>query len=170
MHMANDTINTLPSLKQTDGKSPMSIFANTIVLPNARHWHHFGCPVYVLAEAGQTGMVSPQFHVSFDDAFQTVRPSYGEPMSLSHWQHKAGFVDSPAPIRKDFLSATNEAPTSAYSEGEVLPMEPLTPILMPAGHWSTFPVTEMIEGDSSPNSPLSPSSGCGPCPSSWKWR
>jgi GAG-pre-integrase domain len=55
LRMANDAINSLPSLKRTDGKSPMSIFARSMVLPNSKHWHHFGCPVYVLAEALQKG-------------------------------------------------------------------------------------------------------------------
>jgi Reverse transcriptase (RNA-dependent DNA polymerase) len=38
-------------------------------------------------------MVSPQFHVAFDSAFQTMRKAMGEEQPISMWQVKAGFVD-----------------------------------------------------------------------------
>ena len=38
----------------------------------------------------QTGLASPQFHVSFDELFKTVRPTSGNPGTISTWQEKAG--------------------------------------------------------------------------------
>jgi hypothetical protein len=44
-----------------------------------------------------TGLVSPQFHVSFDSAFQTVIPTTGEPSVPSHWQKLAGLHKETSP-------------------------------------------------------------------------
>jgi hypothetical protein len=41
-----------------------------------------------------TGHVSPQFHVEFNDLFETMRPSAGNRPPKSSWQQKAGFLDS----------------------------------------------------------------------------
>ena len=53
-----------------------------------------------------TGHVSPQFHCKFDDLFETLRPSAGNPPFQSRWQAKAGFVEpddeSKAPPRREF--------------------------------------------------------------------
>jgi hypothetical protein len=38
----------------------------------------------------QTGLVSPQYHLQFDDFFETVRPSAGNPPTFSQWQVIAG--------------------------------------------------------------------------------
>jgi hypothetical protein len=38
----------------------------------------------------ETGLVSPQFHVSVDDFFKTTRPSAGNPKSESNWQTLSG--------------------------------------------------------------------------------
>jgi hypothetical protein len=40
----------------------------------------------------QTGHVSPQFHVVFDDLFETLRPSAGNMAPKSEWQTQTGFV------------------------------------------------------------------------------
>jgi hypothetical protein len=40
----------------------------------------------------QTGHVSPQFHVKFDDLFETLRPSAGNAVPVSMWQTQTGFV------------------------------------------------------------------------------
>jgi hypothetical protein len=37
-----------------------------------------------------TGLVSPQFHVQYDDFFETVRPSAGNPPTFSQWQYISG--------------------------------------------------------------------------------
>jgi GAG-pre-integrase domain len=41
-----------------------------------------------------TGHESPQFHVEFDDLFETMRPSAGNHPPPSLWQQKAGFLDA----------------------------------------------------------------------------
>jgi hypothetical protein len=46
-----------------------------------------------------TGHVSPQFHIVFDDLFDTLRPSSGNAFPKSLWQQKAGFVlDDGTPV------------------------------------------------------------------------
>jgi histone deacetylase 1/2 len=40
----------------------------------------------------ETGLVSPQFHVSFDDHFETTRPGVIRLLPVSKWQEKAHFV------------------------------------------------------------------------------
>jgi hypothetical protein len=37
-----------------------------------------------------TGLVSPQFHVQYDDFFETVRPLAGNPPTFSQWQYISG--------------------------------------------------------------------------------
>ena len=39
----------------------------------------------------QTGHVSPQFHVKWDNKFETVRKSLGNESPLSKWQEECGF-------------------------------------------------------------------------------
>jgi hypothetical protein len=133
MRLANESLNATPRIKDNDNRSPLSIFGGVEVDPNPRYWHHFGCPVYVLAQPLQTsggmfhkwrtrarvgvylgrslqhtrlvalvlsletGLVSPQFHVSFDSAFQTVVPTTGEPAVPSHWQKLAGLHEETSP-------------------------------------------------------------------------
>jgi hypothetical protein len=43
-----------------------------------------------------TGLVSPQFHVTFDPTFQTIRKQFHEDPPKLQWQIKAGFVSNPA--------------------------------------------------------------------------
>jgi hypothetical protein len=94
-----------------------------------KHFHAFGCHVYVLTERTQqggkglkweerarislhlvtspihsrnislvlnlrTGLVSPQFHVKYDDLFETVSPS--SKLEIL-WQQRTGFVKSKGP-------------------------------------------------------------------------
>ena len=39
-----------------------------------------------------TGLTSPQFHVQYDDFFETVRPSTGNPKTFSQWQYISGLT------------------------------------------------------------------------------
>ncbi|KAL7575493.1 hypothetical protein ACA910_020079 [Epithemia clementina (nom. ined.)] len=39
-----------------------------------------------------SGLTSPQFHVQFDDGFQTIKASFGNTPPISQWQHKCGFA------------------------------------------------------------------------------
>lgn len=123
LRMANQMINEAPNMQDPQRRSPEQIFTTSQVQVNPKHWHTFGCPVYVLdnelqtgkpyhkwkerAHVGiylgrsphharnvalvldrNTGLVSPQFHVAFDSAFDSVRS-----MDLSSsWQLRAGFV------------------------------------------------------------------------------
>ena len=43
-----------------------------------------------------TGLVSPQFHCSFDDMFETVEPQQRHLLPQSRWQEKASFVAPPS--------------------------------------------------------------------------
>ena len=52
-----------------------------------------------------TGLVSPQFHVTYDDFFETVRPSAQNPIVKSQWQALAGF-------RSDDANGDNEGAQS----------------------------------------------------------
>ena len=120
--MANNVINYTPNLRDQEKRSPASRFYSTTVEVNPKHWKPFGCPVYVLNEALQsgniyskwkkrsrvgiylgqspkhgrnvalvlnleTGHVSPQFHVAFDNGFHTVKQEDFQ----SLWQVKTGF-------------------------------------------------------------------------------
>jgi len=122
LRMANEVLNNTPSMQDKQRRAPLQIFAATKVAINPKHWHPFGCPVYVLnsklqtnsifhkwkqkSEVGiyigtspvhnknvalvlsrTTSLVSPQFHVKFDNTFQTVKDIDTE----SYWQTKAGF-------------------------------------------------------------------------------
>jgi hypothetical protein len=42
----------------------------------------------------QTGLVSPQYHVTYDDFFETVRPTATNPPTISNWQSLAGFTQA----------------------------------------------------------------------------
>ena len=96
-----------------------------------------------------TGHVSPQFHVVFDDLFDTLRPSSGNAFPKSLWQQKAGFVlndGTPVlPSKKDKKETTegrnleqNEVPgelqtneihqeasvDESFEQGEEIPLPP----------------------------------------------
>eukprot|EP00978_Attheya_sp_CCMP212_P029858 scaffold107633_cov57-Attheya_sp.AAC.1 len=56
LRMANG-INDVPSFQNTERKTPKQIFSDTRVYVNPKHWKPFGCPVYVLDSALQTGTI-----------------------------------------------------------------------------------------------------------------
>ena len=122
IRMAND-VHMYTPLKS--GRTPIELFSQVAKAPQLRHFHTFGCPVYVLHEKMQeskkgpkwqerarvgiylgnspvhsrsvalvlnidTGLCSPQFHVSFDDFFETVKGSTRQ----IRWQEKCYFVES----------------------------------------------------------------------------
>ena len=72
-----------------------------------------------------TGHVSPQFHVVFDDLFETMRPSAGNVEPESLWQAKTGFIAgarNPDNIRRNPRAPTQyEVPGPAESETGVIP-------------------------------------------------
>ena len=86
----------------------------------------------------QTGLVSPQFHVSFDPGFQTVRKDIDNGPSIDiKWQEKTGFI-SPAPAAQ--MEIQREAPVAQTNPQAPVPNAP-------AGIRSQLPV---LEGDPSP--------------------
>jgi hypothetical protein len=64
----------------------------------------------------ETGHVSPQFHVVFDDQFETMRPSAGNKVPESKWQAATGFANSRSlvgnPRSMDQSEETAEIPDS----------------------------------------------------------
>ena len=52
--------NALPRKGKT--QSPISLFSNTTIDPNIKHFHPFGCPVYVLQAPLQTGAPFPKWN------------------------------------------------------------------------------------------------------------
>ena len=118
------------TIKRGTSESPTELFTGVKVKPKLKHYHPFGCPVYVLndrmasgksiprwesrARIGlylgmshrharsvalvlniETGHVSPQFHVKYDDLFETIAQGL-QPVSI--WQEKCYFV-RPKPSR-----------------------------------------------------------------------
>ena len=49
----------------------------------------------------ETGLVSPQFHCSFDDLFETTEPKQRHLLPESKWQERAHFVDPPRTSKRD---------------------------------------------------------------------
>ena len=55
LRMANEAINSTPSLKDKQGRSPSDMLHKTKIETNPKHWKHFGCPAYILDEKLQGG-------------------------------------------------------------------------------------------------------------------
>jgi hypothetical protein len=164
----NEVFNTTPHSAQE--QSPTAKFTGTTEEPKTKHFHHFGCPVYVTDKDMQqgkkgpkwlqrarlglylgtspihlrsivlvlnldTGLASPQFHVAFDDLFETVQSKSGNPRQ-SLWQQVTGFTaPQAAPLQRPIEKASqlhrmgssikrlaswvrgNTPPTSSASEG-----------------------------------------------------
>ena len=60
------------------------------------------------------GHVSPQFHVEFDDLFETMRPLAGNQHPKLLWQEKAGFMDAdkvPRPLTQATVQSNHQSAT-----------------------------------------------------------
>ena len=55
LRQANLCINNAPNMQHSSKQAPIQLFAQTPVNINRKHWKPFGCPVYVLSEALQSG-------------------------------------------------------------------------------------------------------------------
>jgi len=187
LRMTNAIYNQTPTRKPnrwirgSDTRSPLELFANTPVAGNPRHWHTFGCPVYVLDNAMQaahkigaweertriglylgqspnharsvglilnitTGLVSPQFHIKWDDGFQTVRPSLGGRSPASQWQYKCGFL-----LDTDKQPKGSE-PSKLTAKKRVLPQEGVSQLSKQTVNQSVLPqegVLPQVEVDNS---------------------
>jgi hypothetical protein len=56
----------------------------------------------------ETGHVSPQFHVTFDDYFETLHPNSGNSPPVSHWQVRTGFETTTKPTNAPSLDTKTE--------------------------------------------------------------
>jgi hypothetical protein len=74
------------------------------------------------------GHVSPQFHVVFDDLFETMRPSAGNTEPASFWQAKTGFVTSPRSADSD----DRRNPRAPLQSGNPGPAESETGVIPPS--------------------------------------
>ena len=155
VRLACDIDNNTPRIKTAE--TPIERFSSIPVQPRTKHYHHFGCPVYVLdgdiqqGKKGKkwanrsrvgiylgnsprharsvalvlnlaTGLVSPQYHVTFDDAFETSRKGAASLLPNSQWQERAGFRAPPA---------TNRAATPLPPDPSHIP--PSQPLPAPRG-------------------------------------
>ena len=76
--------------------------------PSPRH----ACNVGLVLNL-ETGLVSPQFHVSYDEFFETVQPTSRNPLTISLWQSRAGFNEPKNPIPKPDTGAFKKGLTLA---------------------------------------------------------
>ena len=111
----------------------------------------------------ETGLVSPVFHASYDDFFETLRPSSGNPTVRSEWQAKAGFTKSSAPSTPASTppailpsAPTQGQPTEAAAvhrpsadEGPAAPPaeDPATGVSQDSGTGAAEDADEVVQGD-----------------------
>lgn len=129
LRMASEIRRSMPR-SDREGKAPIQLFSSVEEPIRLKHFHPFGCPVYVLSDhlqsaGGQqpkwdersrigiylghspahassvglvlnplTGLVSPQFHLIFDDHFDVVDRDAKFRESL--WQHKSELIMDPS--------------------------------------------------------------------------
>ncbi len=71
----------------------------------------------------QTGLVSPQFHCSYDDLFETTTGTQARSIPKSQWQYKVGFVNEP--IKPTIMRVEQEVGNIPFN-AEVIPPIVLT--------------------------------------------
>jgi hypothetical protein len=77
-----------------------------------------------------TGLVSPQFHVQFDDLFETVGRRAGNPVMISKWQALSGFTKPPSSVPRNttvsegVIEGTNVGVPSETAEIPMTEFEP----------------------------------------------
>lgn len=104
--------------------------------PSPRH----GRSVHLLLNT-QTGMVTPQFHVKFDDSFDTTKKGSDVHLPSSLWQKKTYFTEA----TKDKSPSTDKpgAPSTSASEGAPV----ITPIAEEDGGGETEPPPQLPPPD-----------------------
>ena len=93
-----------------------------------------------------TGLVSPQFHVEFDDLFETVGKRAGNPVTVSKWQVLSGLREGGAPIDKNITVSEGARPVSA----------PVASAYIPPSELEAFPDDDFqppVEPEVVPNEP-----------------
>lgn len=134
LRMANAVHNEVPDIRRK--ATPMQLYSGSKITHSSRHYHHFGCPIYVLDSALQaghahnkwqerarigiylgpspkharsvalvlsltSGLTSPQFHVTFDSTFSTLKDKFsgGVQPPKSQWQYRCHFKEVPRDIK-----------------------------------------------------------------------
>ena len=87
-------------LPKWDSRSRLGLYLG----PSPKHASSVGLVLNI-----ETGLVSPVFHASYDEFFETIRPSAGNPTVKSEWQVKSGFVKPTDPL---LASTTRDTTTS----------------------------------------------------------
>ena len=126
MRHTDDVANATPRKGQE--RSPLELFSGVQITPKLQHFHAFGCPMYMLDNALQsgqgapkwkecsrlgvylgpssnhacsvalvlnprTGHMSPQFHIKFDDSFETVQAKLTDLDAPDpEWKYLSGFA------------------------------------------------------------------------------
>ena len=80
----------------------------------------------------KTGHVSPQFHVVFDDFFETLRPSAGNPRPVSDWQKVTGLKKTkslrPLKTSREYTPSIPMSETVRWTEDEIMDHEIEMPV------------------------------------------
>ncbi|KAI2501363.1 hypothetical protein MHU86_13099 [Fragilaria crotonensis] len=122
LRVANEIHNSTPTIGRVDHKSPFELFARSEMqsgqkLPKwevrARMGVYLGISMQHARSVAlvlnlKTGHVSPQFHVTFDPKFETVRQSLGNLSPPSEWQKLCGFKAS-SPSRLQGIKQSAQA-------------------------------------------------------------
>ena len=72
-----------------------------------------------------TGLVSPQYHVRFDDLFETTRNPRNNAIDLATWQVKAGFKERKDGNVINAKPVENVTTTAPQFPRENLPLQPV---------------------------------------------
>jgi hypothetical protein len=89
-HLDGCPLYVLSASKQTNGIQNKWSERSRVGIYLGRSPQHAQSVALVLSL--ETGLVSPQFHVSFDPTFQTMRKHFNNNQPISQWQQKAGFM------------------------------------------------------------------------------
>ena len=172
MRHANDVAISTP--RKGEESSPIERFTGVPVRPKLRHYHAFGCPTYVLDNSLQrarlgiylgpspshartvalilnprTGHVSPQFHVKFDDFFETVGNTPTDmDIPEPEWKYLSGFAIKKGRTDTDPKGALSTllAPWRGATKVTMSPAPSQLPDEAPNGQPTVDTITETLDG------------------------
>lgn len=113
----------------------------------------------------QTGLVSPQYHVKFDDLFETVNNSYNKGSMVTEWQAKSGLkVKENGKIISSKAVATKQLPKQPQEQPQqqVIPQQQVhfpseDDVWVPEGeHYEDLPMNEQIQAPIAPQTNVQP--------------
>ena len=153
VRLANLANNATPWLSDPKKRSPEEMFSGSKVDTNPKHWHHFGCPVFVLDKNMQvgerpkggkwidrsrigiylgpspqhsrsvalvlnitTGRVAPEFHITVDSKFHSVKNSTRQERPKVEWMEAAHFTDKE--MEKTKKAKSGESQREVRSQGQ----------------------------------------------------